>query len=91
MDAVEWKRQAYQDLLRIGERIAKDSPASALKLLNSIRAQVNSLAEHPYIGRAGDVPGTRELVVHSHYIVYYRVIGRGIEVLRIKHSARRRP
>ncbi len=44
------------------------------------------------MGRAGRVPGTRELVISgTPYIVPYRVRGGAVEVLRVFHAARRWP
>jgi plasmid stabilization system protein ParE len=43
---------------------------------------------HPGIGRAGRVPGTRELVLHKNYIATYRVRGEDVEILRLHHVAR---
>ena len=45
------------------------------------------LIDHPSLGRAGRVPGTRELVVpDTPYLVPYRVRGMRIEILRIFHG-----
>lgn len=35
-----------------------------------ILAALHRLERHPYAGRAGDEPGTRELVVEDHVVVY---------------------
>ena len=32
------------------------------------------LDEHPLLGRAGRIKGTRELVAHPNYILFYRVV-----------------
>jgi toxin ParE1/3/4 len=44
------------------------------------------LRSFPYGGRAGRLPGSRELVV-APYIVVYRVKNELIEISRIYHSA----
>lgn len=91
MRQIAWSRQAIKDMTRIGRHIAADSPAHADKLLDQIAAKVIPLATYPKIGRLGGKPGTRELVVHTHYLVIYRVPPDSITILRIKHVARKWP
>src|SRR3972149_1803422 len=43
--------------------IARDDPAAALRIAQRVRAAVDRLHDHPTLGKAGRVPGTRELVV----------------------------
>jgi toxin ParE1/3/4 len=46
------------------------------------------LADHPHMGRAGRVDGTRELVVaRTPYLVVYRVISTEVRIIRVLHSA----
>jgi len=40
------------------------------------------------MGRAGRVPGTRELVLHKNYIAIYRVRADDVEILRLHDVAR---
>jgi len=54
----------------------------------ALRQAVVQLESHPGMGRAGRVPGTRELVLHKHYIAIYRVREGDVEVLRLHHVAR---
>jgi toxin ParE1/3/4 len=54
--------------------------------------RVDTLADHPEIGRPGRIPGTRELVItNTPFVVPYRVRGDLIEVLSVFHGARRWP
>jgi toxin ParE1/3/4 len=72
--------------------IARDNPAAADRVLTRIEQAVAHLAEHPASGRAGRVPGTRELVVSgTPYIIPYRVRKDSVEILRVFHAARRWP
>jgi toxin ParE1/3/4 len=89
---VRWSRPASRHLDEIGDYVARDSPAAANRLVNTILDRVDTLAEHPHLGRAGRVADTRELVVAgTPYIVAYRVRLRHVEVLAVFHGARRWP
>ena len=60
---IKWVRLALDDLDAAGEFIARDKPKAAGQVFKRIWDAVQMLAEHPEAGRAGRVPGTRELVV----------------------------
>ena len=50
-----------------------------------------SLKAAPHRGRAGRMPGTRELVCHPlPYLIVYRVKADAIHLLRIRHGAENR-
>ncbi|WP_198115559.1 type II toxin-antitoxin system RelE/ParE family toxin [Massilia rhizosphaerae] len=91
MHVVHWKKQAINDLIKIGQHIAKDSPASAEKMINLIEDKVTPLAAHPNLGRIGRKRGTHELVAHENYVVIYRVLTEKVEILRVKHTAQQWP
>jgi addiction module RelE/StbE family toxin len=88
---IEWKKQAINDLIRIGNFIAEDSPFNAQQMVNLIEHTVARLAIHPRIGRTGRKRGTYELVAHESYIIIYRILAQKIEVLRVKHTAQQWP
>ena len=87
-----WLRAALNDLSAIRDYIARDNPAAARRVLNTIRTAVESLSYHPRSGRAGRLPETRELVVGRYpYIVAYRIIQDDIQILSVIHTSRRWP
>jgi len=89
---VRWLRKALANLNAEAEYIARDNPDAAVRVVGAITAAVDHLAKHPAMGRAGRVPGTRELVVPNlPYIIPYRVRGEAVEILRVFHAARRWP
>ncbi len=89
---VRWLRAALADVDAEVDFIARDDPAAADRVADRIKCSVEQLAEYPAMGRAGRVPGTRELVISgTPYIVPYRVRGGAVEVLRVFHAARRWP
>jgi toxin ParE1/3/4 len=50
------------------------------------------LANHPHMGRAGRIKGTRELVVSgTPYVIAYRVEPDAVVILRLLHGAQRWP
>lgn len=90
---IVWSPQAIADLASPRGYIAEDNKAAAQRVaLHVIRNIEQLLSEHPDMGRAGRVPGTRELVIpQTPYIVPYRVRDNRIQVLRVYHGARKWP
>ena len=91
MHRLEWKQQANSDLIKIVVHIAEDNPVAADQLADLIFGKAEQLRERPELYRVGRKRGTREMVVHPHYIVIYSVKEETIEILRVKHTAQRWP
>ena len=85
---IKWTKTALGSLDEIAGFIAKDNPNRATSFVLELQAAVTQLQAHPGMGRAGRVPGTRELVLHQNYIAIYRVRGDDVEILRLHHTAR---
>ena len=89
---IKWVRLALDDLDAAGEFIARDNPEAASQVFKRIWDAVQLLAEHPEAGRAGRVPGTRELVVaDTPFIIPYRVVENTVQILRVLHAKRKWP
>jgi plasmid stabilization system protein ParE len=89
---VKWLRTALRNLEQEAEHIAHDNPGAAAGLVTEAHTATQLLALHPEIGRAGRVPGTRELVLLRYpYIIPYRVNAQRIEILRVFHTSRKWP
>ena len=89
---VKWVRLALNDLDEAGEFIAQDNPGAASRVLKRIWDAVQMLADHPHAGRAGRVPGTRELVIAgTPFIIPYRVAENSVQILRVLHDKRKWP
>jgi len=90
---IVWSPDAIEDLISLRAYIAEQSPAGAQRVVLRILHDIEHLLpDNPQMGRPGRVPGTRELVIpRTPYIVPYRVVGEGIQVLRVYHGARRWP
>ncbi len=74
-------------------RIAHEARALRTRVaLHILYCVEHLLSENAQPGRAGRVPGTRELVIpNTPYIAAYGVRGATIEVVRVYHSTRRWP
>ena len=89
MTSVFWLQEALTDLRGIHAYIARDNPAAARRVIKKIRDDVDILKEHPGIGRAGRLEGTRELVIRQYpYIVAYRLANSEAHVLAVVHTSR---
>ena len=89
---LKWTRAASQDLESVERYISLDNPDVAIDTVLEIIRRVETLAEHPGMGRPGRVEGTRELVLGSlPYLVPYVHQSDTIIVLRVLHGATRWP
>ncbi len=88
---LRWTPEAIADRESIYDHVEADNPAAALALDELFAAFAARLIDHPGLGRAGRVRGTRELVAHRNYILVYDVAGELVRLLRVLHAARRWP
>jgi toxin ParE1/3/4 len=86
--AIKWTKGALRSADEIAAYIAQDNPNRATSFIAELKESTTRLQNFPGMGRAGRVPGTRELVLHKNYIAIYRVKDGHVEVLRIHHVAR---
>ncbi len=88
---IVWSALARTRLREIRAYVAQDKPQAAERLAIRIVALVETLRNHPYLGRVGAEAGIRELVIgRSPYIVLYRVQGKRVVIGTIWHGAQRR-
>ena len=86
--SIKWTGTALRPVDEIAGFIAKDNPTRAASFVLALQDAVAKLEAHPGMGRAGRVPGRRELVLHKNYIAIYRVRGVDVDILRLHHAAR---
>jgi toxin ParE1/3/4 len=89
MPTVRCTSQAHLDLVEIALHIAKENPAAADRWLDGFDARCKALAQMPELGRKRSdlAPGLRGLPI-GNYVIFYRLIPDGIQVLRVLHGAR---
>lgn len=85
---IKWTKTALRSVDEIAGYIAQDNRTRATSFVLGLQDAVTKLKAHPGMGRAGRVPGTRELVLHKNYIAIYRARGDDVEILRLHHSTR---
>lgn len=85
---VLWTLSAEQDRADIIDFIAQDNRLAAIRMDEVFAAAVGRLAEHPLMGRPGQIPGTRELIPHESYRLVYEVEADTIWILALVHTAR---
>ncbi|XUY28307.1 type II toxin-antitoxin system RelE/ParE family toxin [Agrobacterium sp. rho-8.1] len=88
-----WTRRYLRELATIGDYSAEQNPRAAARIVRLIHKTTRDiLSSNPFIGRRGDIDGTRELVISgTAYIVAYVVSGDEIQVLFVQHGAREWP
>jgi toxin ParE1/3/4 len=82
--------QAEQDLIDIWAYIARANPSAADRLLDLLDERSKALARNPRMGTARDdiAPGVRHFPV-GRYLILYRALNDGVEVVRYVHGMRR--
>ena len=83
---------AERDLDEIEAYISADNVSAAIDTVLRVIDSIRHLGDHPDMGRAGRIGGTREWVVpETPFIVPYRIRDNTVEVLRVLHGARKWP
>ncbi|MBV9051734.1 MAG: type II toxin-antitoxin system RelE/ParE family toxin [Hyphomicrobiales bacterium] len=84
--------RAEEDLSDIWRYIAQDNPAAADRLLDRIDSACARLAENPKLGRVrSDIANGLRYSIVGRYLILYREIREGIEIVRVVHGARHLP
>jgi toxin ParE1/3/4 len=85
-----YTRRAHSDLHQILDYLSTRSPKGAANVLARIEGAVQKLGEQPAMGHATDVGDVRVLFIGRYpYKVFYRFSRNQLEVLHIRHTARR--
>ena len=89
MPVIIKRPRAKIDLIEIWDYIADDSEARADAFIDRIDQKFRTLAQRPLIGRLRDelAADLRSFPV-GRYVIYYRPLPNGVEIVRVLHSAR---
>jgi addiction module RelE/StbE family toxin len=85
---VRWTAAARQDRLAIRDYIADADRRAAARMDALFGSAAAKLADYPYLGKPGRIPGTRELIPHENYRFVYKVDDGIVRVLALVHTAR---
>ena len=89
MSTVVVRPRALADLAEIWAYIAADSPDQADAFVDLVDSKFQALSRRPGVGRRRPELSShiRSLAV-GRYVVFYRPLSRGIEVVRVLHGSR---
>lgn len=88
---IRWQLSAISDLANIRDYIAERNPEAARSVTERALRSVERLERFPESGRPGQVPDTREIIVHGlPYIIVYTRNDTGIDIVAVFHAARNR-
>lgn len=92
MATVTFSPKSRQDLLDIGDCIAKDSRAKARRFAGKLMQQCERIgnASLGYAGREDLAPGLR-MAALDRYVVFFRMIDGTVRIERVLHGGRNLP
>jgi toxin ParE1/3/4 len=87
---VRYRGRALADLEEIFEYIDKRSPTGARNVIDEIHAAINAIAEYPLSTQQTSYPRIHVKIVRRYrYKLFYVVEADQIEILLVRHGARR--
>ena len=87
---VRYTPRAYSDLEKIRTYIAQFDPTAAGRVVTVLERAVNRLTDFPAAGEPFGRPDVRVIfAVRYPYRIYYRVASDTIDILHIRHVARK--
>ena len=89
MASVTFSPKSRQDLLDIGDYIAKDGRANARRFVGKLMEQCERISHAPlaYTGREDLAPGLR-MAPMGRYVIFFRLLGDVVRIERVLHGAR---
>lgn len=80
---------AKTDLIEIWNYIAEDSESRADDFITRLDKKLQTLATSPHLGRPRTelMDDLRSFPIER-YIIFYRIVPQGVEIIRVLHSAR---
>lgn len=89
MVPVTFSPRSREDLLEIGDHIAKDSRANAQRFVAKLTDQCHRIGNAPlaYPGREDSAPGLR-MAPMDRYVIFFRVLGDMVRIERVLHGGR---
>lgn len=92
MTPVAFSPRARQDLLDIGDHIAKDSLVNARRFVAKLIEQCKRIGWAPlgYAGHEDLAPGLR-MAALDRYVIFFRVVDGVVRIERVLHGARNLP
>lgn len=89
MSQCHFTREARLDLSDIRRYVAKDSPSAARRLVGTLKARCRLLARFPELGqRCDELAPTLRCFSVGAYMLFYRPVRRGIEIIRVIRGGR---
>lgn len=85
---IKWEEDAISDLINLRNHIQQENPTAAEKIAHKILNSIDTLIEHPLLGKAGRIHKTRELIITaSKYSIIYKAEAENITILRVFHQS----
>ena len=89
MSQVRQSALARADLIQIWVDIALDNQAAADRVYERLEARVKILERFPEAGMARpDIAKDAMVLVESPYLILYRLVSEGVQIVRVLHGAR---
>jgi plasmid stabilization system protein ParE len=90
--SIRYTPRSFGDLQAIHSYIAQHNPPAADRVVGVIERRVDSLRQSPRLGYPSDDSTIRILLAIPYpYRIYYRIAADEIEIIHIRHMARRPP
>ena len=90
MPKVHYSSLAADDLFKNSDYIAQDKPDAAYRWIETVEAACEMLAANPEVGEERKTRGfgsCRSFTL-GNYVVFFRAVHDGIEIIRIVHAGR---